>query len=861
MQEAKKVFAPLREEEALDIRAQANAWLMKIAMESQDPAEVQKCYNRVMGYSTKPEARAGLRWARLFDMQDALVNPKNPRLGKLKTAADRLQQIEKMGLSWLKDYPANIHSPEGEGVLWELANAYYSHAQEIETDKKVKLTPEKLAARTAPLYANAQKYFGILAQGESDYSEKANQVNLNISFRLMGKRKDFRTFNELYLKGQFERMELQDLAGKRAKEQAAGNAKEADKYDAEWKAKLKHVRQTFAHAIALADKRTPVAKLDDARYYQTAAYQLSGDWLRAAVAGEALGRTRPPTRHAPAGAGYAIDAYATLLNDARYTGKGTRDRLEGLIKYVLRPDNQKFWKTDPVTAVARYQGAMLAKRDGELKDAIAELEKLPKDFPGYIYAQGQLVFMALDMRRTNQNLSANEQTELTEKVRRAIDRMPPLPNDVDSTTAYMYYLAQIEKAKILYADGNRLLREQPLKAEQKYKDMAKFVTALSVSFDKLPIKLEPQNRERVDFQLHVMHKYADLGLAEVQYHEGKFADVLKVTQPTVDAVKKLAKGDGPIKMRDYQVTGDILGLSLRAQVQKGNIKTAKESLDLIKRLADEGDKTDPNVPIAWSSDLLTEIGAHVIDLKKRGKTKELAKVVDSFSNFLETLLKDTDAKKMSNSERLILARAFSGLGLHAKSAELYEQVPPTKVLESKTEMAKLTEPEHKELVDYWSTRLELVRELRAAKDYSKALQVLGAWQKHPKAMFWTPYGQMELNFILEDDAKYGAAFQGWNRLNPVLAKRAQEPKMKQLYFEAYFYGTRCIFKYALHDPAAMKKQQRIVDAAANRIVKLEFSNSRDGWERVGDRFQELLKAEPMLREAYDRLKKQRLDAK
>ncbi len=244
VQEAKKIFDSLREEEELNIRSQANAWLMKIAMESQDPNEVQKYYNRVMGYKAA-DARAGQRWVRLFDMQDALANDKNPRLPpKTKTATEKLQHLQKLGLAWLKDYPGSLRTPEGEGVLWELANAFYLEGKEAEKDKKHKVGKEAL-------FALAQKYYGMLAQGEGDYSEKANQVSLSISFELMGNRKDFRTFDEYFLKGQFEYSELQRIGGKRAVAQAGGDSKAAETLDKEWKAKLGQLKQTFARCCAV----------------------------------------------------------------------------------------------------------------------------------------------------------------------------------------------------------------------------------------------------------------------------------------------------------------------------------------------------------------------------------------------------------------------------------------------------------------------------------------------------------------------------------------------------------------------------------------------------------------------------------
>jgi hypothetical protein len=676
--EAKKVFDTLREEEALDIRSQANAWLMKIAMESQDPNEIEKYYNRVMGYKGA-EANAGKRWALLFDMQDVLTNGKNPRAAKLKTAMEKLDLVKNMGLKWLKDYPGHIRTPEGEGVVWELASAYYQEAKEAEKEKKPKIAPDKL-------YDEAQKYFAMLAQGEGDYSEKANQVNLSISFQRMGAKKEYRTFDELYLKGQFELIEMRGIAGKRMDALGKGDNKEADKLEKDWKAKLKEVTHTFSRAIALANDRTPIQMVDDARYYLTSAYLISGDLPRAAIAGEALGRTRPPTRRAPSGAGYAIDAYANLL--ARDNNDGTKERLQSLIEFVLQPESQKFWASDPVTGVARYQMALLANRDGDFKTAVDELKKLPREFPGYIYAQGQLVFIALKARRDGVNLTAKEKKALTDEVRAAIDRMPPLPGDADSTTAFMYFLAQIEKSKLLYADAYPLLEAgEPLKAAQKYKEMGKFVQDLSARFDKLPIKLTEKNRETIDFELHIMRKYADLGLAEVEYRENHFDDVIKVTQPVVDAVKKLDDGKSPIKLKDYQVTGDILGLALRAEVRKGNVQEAKAALDRLKRLTDEGDqKPDPNAEKPSDRvvrNLLTEISAQVLELKKLNKNEELKKVVGSFTTFLEALMKDVDLRKMPLNERVILARAFSGLDQHKRAADLYEQVQPPKLLDSK----------------------------------------------------------------------------------------------------------------------------------------------------------------------------------
>jgi hypothetical protein len=114
---------------------------------------------------------------------------------------------------------------------------------------------------------------------------------------------------------------------------------------------------------------------------------------------------------------------------------------------------------------------------------------------------------------------------------------------------------------------------------------------------------------------------------------------------------------------------------------------------------------------------------------------------------------------------------------------------------------------------------------------------------------------MEKNFVLEDDGKYGAATMGWNAFQKALAPRVpSDPKMEKLYFEGYFYATRTLFKYAMTDPA-VKNKAKVIDAAGKRISDLEGAKSKRGWELVGEHFRKLLETEPVLNEAYERMKK------
>jgi hypothetical protein len=843
VEEARKIFVKLGdEEEDPAVTYLANAWLMKIAMEQQAPTDVAKYYNRVIT-SKEPEAATAKRWARLFQMQDVLTGQNNVKVKeyKIKTPQQKYDLIQKEGLAWLKDYPAYVKATEGQGVLWELAQSYYLEAKALDAKKDAKKIDAALE--------KAQKYYGQLATIDGDYSEKANQINLAISFERMGDRKDFRTFDDFYLKAQYEMLKMRQAGARK------GDAKGADRAEKEWKGHLKEVIKALNRAISLSTPRTPVQKLDDARYYLTSAYLISGDLYRAAVAGEALGRTRPPTRRAPAGAGYAIDAYGTLL--ARDKDEATRAKLLDLIQYVLLPENQKFWSGEPVTGVAHYQQAMLYERDNNFKAAIAELQKLTPDFPGYIYAQGQLVFIAQQARGA-MNASDAEKKDYEQAARAALARMPDLPSDADPSTTAMYFFAKLELPKFIYAEGFQKMNAKDLKAAAaKFAEMDKQLAELDAKWDKVPVKLTKDTRDRIDLQLGALRKYANLGRAEVQFREGQYDKVLEFVKPTTDAVAKLDKDKkAPIRLKDFQVTGDVIGLALRAEVQKGDVAAAKTLLGRLKRLrgTEDGIGAD-DASAAVIRNLLGDIAGQVQTLKKENDKAKLAATVEKFGTFLDELTKDFDpkTKKIPPDELRLLANAFASLDQYKKAADLYAGVVPPKVLTAK-KIEEMTPDEQKEVAEYWIVQLDRAKALRRAKETEASIKLIDESLKHPAAMFHI-YFDMEKTLNIEDEGKYGAALRRWNSFlkNPSLLKQLNNPRMKELYFEGFFYQVRSMYNYAEHDPAA-KSKDKIVALSAKQILKLENTTGGEGWSYVGSRFRELLNAEPKLKAEYDRQK-------
>jgi hypothetical protein len=126
--------------------------------------------------------------------------------------------------------------------------------------------------------------------------------------------------------------------------------------------------------------------------------------------------------------------------------------------------------------------------------------------------------------------------------------------------------------------------------------------------------------------------------------------------------------------------------------------------------------------------------------------------------------------------------------------------------------------------------------------------------KHPNARF-IPYAKMEKNYILEDQQKYAGAFLAWQGFLKPLQPQLAKPEVQKIYFPGYFYMTRTLYKTATLDPT-IKDRPKLINAAAQNIIKLEYSRSPEGWNLVGPMFEDLLKEKESapLKKEYDRLK-------
>jgi len=832
IEQAKKQLGKLAD---LDTRASertlARAWLVRCYQLTDAPQDATKQFQRVMA-ETGSNAKPGQRLAWYFQIRGLNRDPSFKK--------DKNKAIVKEATGWLTAFPAYRNTAQGQAVRFELAQAQVAEAQGLKGDAATKLL------------GPAQKELALLAASDSELAPQARELHLTLS---VARVKDLplakiATFDDCYLKARYEMVLLQKVAGKLDKTSGAARAK----LEEERKAHLKNILTALQQALRLADDKTSPPQLAEARSYLTFVYLVSGDPYRAAVMGEDAARAVPATKRSAAAAGYALEGYASILGEPNGNTDSNRDRLRKLADFILK-DRAKLWSGEPVTTQARYQLAMVNLREKKYAETIDALEQLPADFGGYVYAQSQLAITAVAAAKEAKTDA--ERKALQDRALKALQRIPTLPPHPNAATAQMFFAAQLEQGDLLYAAAaTRLQKGEVAEAIKNFEAMAKFTTGLLHQFEKADVKLSPEVHGKLAYALTNLNKAARYGLANTEYRAGHYDKVLALTADAVKAVKDLDKGNGPIVMKDYKVTGNLLGLNLRAKVQGGAVAEAKDLLPLLRRLQGEDDLENDTTAVLQS--LVQDLRAQTKALQEKGDPAQLKSMVDNFSAFLEELSKQPGQKGMLQN-LFFLANCYGSLGRHDKAAALYAQIE-----EPKSDKGG---PNDKEVATYWYVQLQRAKELRlagkellqatmapdAAKMFAEARNVVA---KIP-APFRSFSVQQEEIFQLEDQRLYGTAITRWAALmkSPYLVKQvATDNEAKKLYFDCFYHSIYCWYEYGKNHKVPAK-QTEYIRKAADYIVRLESARNQDGWQLLGDRLRELLRTEAPLRAQYDALKK------
>ena len=770
------------------------AWLYKCGEDGGDPEAVKVNLEKVQFAKNKDaeEAQALIRYFRL-------IGPAKKALGPL----DRARAIQKEADAWLKDYPTFKNSTMGFAVRYEQATATFAEAEFFAQKKKLldeniakaekeikegkELKPPKTpmtvlgkgyekyladkkdrdlilkdAKTQADRLAKVQAMCKSIMETENDFSEKAKGLDyfisrLNVVDKLAT---DLSTFEQCYLRAR-EDMEMLGKLTAEAKE-AAPDAKAG--LEKNRKALFRSIAQTLNRGISLADAKTAPDELDDARFDLLISYMAVHDPYRTAVAGEAMSKTKPLTKKSAQAAGYAIQAYAEIL--AEDLSEGNKQRMRDMANYVLSTECQQAWAKEPVTGVARFQLAMLLFKEGERVAGIEQLKLVPKEYPAYLFCQAKLVFAALEVR--DKTKKPEEKKVYQDLVRKTLGELKQLPAGTDPTSASMYFHARMEETKLLYADAaDATAKKDTVQARKLYQQMSAFVTQLGKELQSAPQIGNDQRKQLTDY-MATMQKYSILGQADFEYRGGAYDQVVAVTAPTVEVVRKefeaakkvfdetvkveadaakkkfdAAKKDfdaastQPVakkkfeeakkefdaaqkeagrtfvfNLSDFQVTGDVLSFALRANVQQGKIDDAKQLLKIVETLKGGLLADSSNV----MRNLVLDLEIQVRELKKSGDRDKLKKTVANFSEFLDAVIKQTEKKAVEKGDIFFLAKCFDSLDRHEKAAELYALYPAPKFLnvapKKGEKEVKFTEDQEKELQTYWYTQVQQARQLR-----------------------------------------------------------------------------------------------------------------------------------------------------
>ncbi|HEV3203775.1 MAG TPA: hypothetical protein VGY77_05300, partial [Gemmataceae bacterium] len=413
----------------------ARAWIGKYHYETQDFSKCVSELDKVIK-AAGPQTEPGKRLARYFHLLvvDKEPNPKKDLLtAKVKEAED-----------WLKDYPSYVNTPEGFGARFQLAEGLL--AQALKRDKTAQNTAE-----VQQLFTRAEKLFEALEKSATDYSRLARERKLNIIVTRSGERtrgdiNKLVNFQECFLRAQLEIFYIGEEEQKPPKDAKPEDLKK--KRDQH----VQNIVKALHRALELADAKTPLEELNEARYLLTFIYQQEmNEPYRAAILGEHLARTQPQSSRAGVAAGYALQAYSTILaEDESNEGnpqnvEASRRRLQDLAAYM-----EKTWPADPATDSARHRMASLFYKEKKYPEAIAVLSKISPSYESYSFSQFDLANAALQALKDNVQ-SPKGQPSYQEQAIQALKKIPELAAGAAPLTAHYYFLAKLRLARLLFA--------------------------------------------------------------------------------------------------------------------------------------------------------------------------------------------------------------------------------------------------------------------------------------------------------------------------------------------------------------------------------------------------------------------------
>jgi len=287
---------------------------------------------------------------------------------------------------------------------------------------------------------------------------------------------------------------------------------------------------------------------------------------------------------------------------------------------------------------------------------------------------------------------------------------------------------------------------------------------------------------------------------------------------------------------DYKVTGDILGLALRAYVQLGDTANAKSVLDLMKRLTNEDGSDIVDSTAAAPARSLYSMQQQIEALKKQGQEKK-AKEIAATSPPSWTKSQEPPSPAVGRTISSWQVLRHGGTARQKRPISTARYRPPRLLMQSRRSRGGRTRVQ-----TYWYARVSYARQLRLMQgckgESRKGVQDPQEIMTNPKARQHMR-ADFERNLVLEDldPPRYGTAITSWGKFlanQAILGRHRKEKRIRAsrnvLRRLTHYVG--CCFKYSQLEDTAKKGQDEVyLNRAADWIVRMELDNP-DGWQIV-----------------------------
>ena len=638
----------------LPIHWLAQAWIAKAVLEDGDPPAARTRLDRIIktpaSTANTPGLDAGKRLATYFLMLVA------PEAAQQKT--DPTREVYDLGQTWLKTFPRDLDTPEGQHVRFLLGDACVKLAQVLRQEKNPK------QAEIAGYYAQAEKLFKGLEQPENDYSDRARLQWANVVFTRTGGEnvpiKSLASFEACYIRALFEaaQMERDVKTIKDAAQLEKSHKQHAANMVAALELGLKHAETKRP--------KPPEKDVDNATAMLVFSELTGGKYKEAIQLGEKLVYDKARAPQAPTVAMYTLQAYGQILGpDGKLSEDEEdeyRENMEDLAEFVAER-----WPNDAAADVAHFQMGLLLIHDKKYSEAVEELASVKPTFGAAIHSQYHLANTAFQVAKdkaaekekaagADRDRLAKEEQEYKDRAVKALESLPPLPTGADPATNQIYIFAKVRFGQHLYT-------------LKKYTEMDQVARPLLARLNEMRLA-DDAAREQARSTLTLLTLYAAYGRAADELAAGQVSKARESLDKIVDQLKA---GSQPELKKDPDLRGGILGLALRASFQEGKLDRAKEILKVIQDSAENPQQGNVRAILPTVAKLMKD---ELDALRKKNDKTALEKAMADFSAFLDELAKGQADNSAEG--KLALARAYSDLEQHAKVIDIAAKIEEPK---------------------------------------------------------------------------------------------------------------------------------------------------------------------------------------